>query len=192
MGTRAAAQQPSPADLWGTNQQSTSWYDDSLVDQRPDLPTAEALETPNRIGSLPLCENEHLQRWIAETAGLTMPAAIHWVDGSEEEYDRLCAQMVASGTLIKLNQDLLPGCYYARSDADDVARVEDRISVARFRRKHARVEMDHRSRPWPRARKRLPSDGSRSMRMLTGVASNIPRRNSTVFRPSIAPRGARK
>jgi len=62
-------------------------------------------------------------------AHLTRPAAIHWVDGSQSEYDGLCADMVASGTFTKLNQDLWPGCFYARSDANDVARVEDRTFI---------------------------------------------------------------
>jgi len=62
-------------------------------------------------------------------AALTKPAEIHWVDGSQEEYDDLCSQMVASGTLIKLNEKLWPGCFYARSDANDVARVEDRTFI---------------------------------------------------------------
>ena len=56
-------------------------------------------------------------------AALTKPAAIHWVDGSQEEYDDLCQQLVDAGTFTKLNQDLWPGCFYARSDANDVARV---------------------------------------------------------------------
>ena len=62
-------------------------------------------------------------------AALTKPADIHWVDGSKEEYDDLCAQMVAGGTFIKLNEKLWPGCFYARSDAGDVARVEDRTFI---------------------------------------------------------------
>ena len=62
-------------------------------------------------------------------AQLTKPDAIHWVDGSQEENEALCAQMVAGGTFIKLNEDLWPGCYYARSDASDVARVEDRTFI---------------------------------------------------------------
>jgi phosphoenolpyruvate carboxykinase (GTP) len=62
-------------------------------------------------------------------AELTKPAAIHWVDGSLKENQMLCAQMVASGTFIKLNQDLWPGCYYARSDPSDVARVENRTFI---------------------------------------------------------------
>ena len=62
-------------------------------------------------------------------AALTKPAAIHWVDGSQEEYDDLCDQLVEGGTFIKLNQDLWPGCFYSRSDAGDVARVEDRTFI---------------------------------------------------------------
>ena len=51
------------------------------------------------------------------------------MDGSQEENDRLCEQMVANGTFIRLNQDLWPGCYYSRSDPTDVARVEDRTFI---------------------------------------------------------------
>src|ERR1035441_421938 len=82
-----------------------------------------------RNTSSPLSKNEHLKKWVEKMAELTEPAAIHWVDGSQEEYDFLCAEMVAGGTLIKLNQDLWPGCYYSRSDANDVARVDARLSV---------------------------------------------------------------
>src|SRR5438067_845025 len=86
-------------------------------------------ETKKRNTSVPLSSNEHLQKWVEKMAELTEPAAIHWVDGTHEEYDQLCAEMVASGTLIKLNPKLWPGCYYARSDANDVARVEDRTFI---------------------------------------------------------------
>jgi phosphoenolpyruvate carboxykinase (GTP) len=78
---------------------------------------------------VPLSRNEHLLRWVEKMAELAKPDAIHWVDGSEEEYESLCERMVHSGTLTKLNERLWPGCYYARSAASDVARVEDRTFV---------------------------------------------------------------
>ena len=62
-------------------------------------------------------------------ADLARPKSIHWVDGSQEEYDLLCDEMVKNGTLRRLNQDLWPGCFYARSDPNDVARVESRTFV---------------------------------------------------------------
>src|SRR5450755_2740579 len=80
----------------------------------------------------PLSKNKHLLRWVEEMAELTRPSAIHWVDGSQEEYDALCRQMVESGTFTKLNERLWPGCYYARSDAGDVARVEDRTFICSY------------------------------------------------------------
>src|ERR1700692_1209257 len=79
--------------------------------------------------SIPLTKNEHLLRWVEKMAELTRPARVHWVDGSQEEYDQLCDEMVASGTFIPLNQDLWPGCYLARSDKSDVARVEERTFI---------------------------------------------------------------
>jgi phosphoenolpyruvate carboxykinase (GTP) len=77
----------------------------------------------------PLSSNKHLLRWVEKMAELAKPRDIHWVDGSQEENEALCAQMVEGGTFIKLNQELWPGCYYARSDASDVARVEDRTFI---------------------------------------------------------------
>src|SRR5258708_12855716 len=77
----------------------------------------------------PLSKNPGLLKWVEKMAQLTRPAAIHWVDGSAEENEALCAQMVAGGTFTKLNEELWPGCYYARSDAGDVARVEDRTFI---------------------------------------------------------------
>ena len=79
--------------------------------------------------SKPLSKNVHLLRWVKKMAELCQPEAIHWVDGSQREYDALCALMVKGGTFIKLNQKKWPGCHYARSDAGDVARVEDRTFI---------------------------------------------------------------
>src|SRR5215470_5046457 len=83
----------------------------------------------DRNPSVPLSRNEHLLRWVEKMAELAKPSAIHWVDGSREEDECLRAEMVRSGTLIKLNERLWPGCYYARSDVNDVARVEDRTFI---------------------------------------------------------------
>jgi len=83
----------------------------------------------SRDPATPLSSNVHLLNWVEKMANLTKPAAIHWVDGSVEEDEMLKAQMVDSGTFIKLNEKLWPGCYYARSHPSDVARVEDRTYI---------------------------------------------------------------
>ncbi|HVB40870.1 MAG TPA: phosphoenolpyruvate carboxykinase (GTP) [Terriglobales bacterium] len=85
----------------------------------------------------PLSKNTHLLRWVEKMAELTQPEAIHWVDGSEAERDFLYDQMVASGTLIRLNQQLWPNCYYARSDPGDVARVEGRTFICSLSKDNA-------------------------------------------------------
>jgi phosphoenolpyruvate carboxykinase (GTP) len=79
--------------------------------------------------SVPPASNKHLLRWVEKMAELTKPARIHWVDGSQEENDRLLAEMVESGMATKLNEKLWPNCYYFRSDPSDVARVEDRTFI---------------------------------------------------------------
>src|SRR2546423_114762 len=80
----------------------------------------------------PLTTNKHLVRWVEKMPELNQPKHIHWVDGSQEEYDKLCSLLVENGTFVKLNEKLWPGCYYARSDASDVARVEDRTFISSF------------------------------------------------------------
>jgi phosphoenolpyruvate carboxykinase (GTP) len=89
----------------------------------------DTIRMHGRNPGVPLSKNEHLLRWVGKMAELAKPAAIYWVDGSQEEIDNLRKEMVAAGTLIKLNEKLWPGCYYARSDANDVARVEDRTFI---------------------------------------------------------------
>ena len=92
----------------------------------------------DRSGSAkPLSGNVHLQRWVNKMAALCKPDRVHWVDGTKAENDRLCAEMVESGTLIRLNPKKWPGCYYARSDASDVARVEERTFICSHSREGA-------------------------------------------------------
>jgi phosphoenolpyruvate carboxykinase (GTP) len=76
-----------------------------------------------------LSKNIHLIRWVNKMAALCQPDRIHWVDGSQPEYDLLCSEMVESGTFVRLDQKQWPGCYLARSDAGDVARVEERTFI---------------------------------------------------------------
>jgi len=73
--------------------------------------------------------NQKLNTWIKEIETLCRPSSIHWCDGSQEEYDSLCEELVQAGTFIRLNPELRPNSFLARSDVRDVARVESRTFI---------------------------------------------------------------
>jgi len=82
-------------------------------------------------------KNAKLQAWVDEVAKMTQPDSIYWCDGSEEENQRLLDLMVETGAATLLNQDKRPGCYLFRSDASDVARVENRTYIASVKQEDA-------------------------------------------------------
>ena len=81
--------------------------------------------------------NKKLLAWVEEVAAMCQPDQIYWCDGSEEENDRLLKEMVAAGAATPLNPEKRPGSYLFRSDASDVARVENRTYIASVKQEDA-------------------------------------------------------
>lgn len=82
-------------------------------------------------------KNSHLHQWVEEVRALCLPDRVYWCDGSANEYRDMCESLVESGTFLRLNENLRPNSFLARSDPDDVARVEDRTFICSLRKQDA-------------------------------------------------------
>ena len=76
-----------------------------------------------------MTENKKVLTWLEEMKALTKPDKVIWIDGSEAQLEALRKEAVATGEMIKLNEEKLPGCYYHRTAENDVARVEERTFI---------------------------------------------------------------
>ena len=104
--------------------------------------------------------NKALLDWIDECAALCKPDRVVWCDGSQAEYDDLCAQLVRAGTFVRLNDELRPNCHLARSNPADVARVEDRTFICTPTREEAGPTNNWRDPAEMKAELRARYDGS--------------------------------
>jgi phosphoenolpyruvate carboxykinase (GTP) len=94
--------------------------------------------TESDVGTTaPPTTHAKLLAWVEEVAELTQPDSVHWCDGSAQEYDQLCQELVDAGTFRRLSEAKRPNSYLARSDPGDVARVEDRTFVCSEREEDA-------------------------------------------------------
>ena len=95
--------------------------------RRDALSVESSTATPDLTGAP--TEHAGLLAWVAEVAALTQPDRIHWVDGSDEEYAQLTDELIAAGTMVRLNDELKPNSFWTRTDPSDVARVEQRTII---------------------------------------------------------------
>ena len=84
-----------------------------------------------------MTQNKYVLSWIDEMAAMTQPEKIVWIDGSEEQANALRAEACSTGEMIKLNEELLPGCYLHRTAINDVARVEGRTFICTSKKEDA-------------------------------------------------------
>ena len=84
-----------------------------------------------------MTKNQNVLKWVEEMKALTQPDKVVWIDGSEEQLKALRDEAIATGEMIELNQEKLPGCLYHRTAENDVARVEDRTFICSREKENA-------------------------------------------------------